>query len=66
LTGRKESAIAVKYGSTALSKPFTVFSDNVSDRSLLAKACHAYVVIHKESHRARWLSLSAEYLRISD
>ncbi len=66
LTGHKESAIVRKYGQGALASPFAAFSDNISDRPLLAKACYACVVLHRESHRARWANLSADYVRVAD
>lgn len=66
LTGQKESAIVRKYGKDALASPFAAFSDNLSDRPLLAKAGYACVVLHRESHRARWSNLSADYVRVAD
>lgn len=66
LTGQKESAIVRKYGGDALASPFAAFSDNLSDRPLLAKASYACVVLHRESHRARWTNLSADYVRVAD
>lgn len=66
LTGQKESAIVRKYGEDALASPFAAFSDNLSDRPLLAKAGYACVVLHRESHRARWANLSADYVRVAD
>lgn len=66
LTGKKEQAIAKKYGESLLGESFDAFSDNVTDRDLLAKACCAYVVLHRESHRERWKGLPAEYLRADE
>ena len=66
LTGRKEAAISLKFGPNALNEPFAAFSDNLSDRPLLSKAFYACVVLHRASHRARWTSLSADYVRVED
>lgn len=66
LTGKKESAILLKYGAEVLSNQYTAISDNLSDRALLAKASHAYVILHHESHRVRWLGLPAEFLKVTN
>jgi phosphoserine phosphatase len=66
LTGRKEEAITQKFGADVMQQPFAAISDNLSDRPLLAKACHACVVLHRESHRARWMNLPADYVKVTD
>lgn len=66
LTGKKEEAIARKYGPDVLEMPFGAFSDNLTDRDLMAKACSACVVLHRESHRERWNGMAAEYVRIDE
>lgn len=66
LTGCKEEAITQKFGANVIKQPFVAISDNLSDRPLLAKACHAFVVLHRESHRVRWMNLSADYVKVTD
>lgn len=66
ITGRKEEAIIKKFGSDVMMQPYVAISDNLSDRPLLAKARHAWVVLHRESHRDRWMNLSANYVKVTD
>ncbi len=65
VTGKKEVAIERKYGPVALAEPFAAFSDNLSDRPLLAKAAIACVVLHCNTHRARWMNLPADYVGVA-
>lgn len=66
LTGRKEEAIKRKFGADVMNQPFAAISDNLSDRSLLIKAYRPCVVLHRESDRARWRNLRADYVRATD
>ena len=66
LTGIKEEAIIQKFGSDVMMQPYVAISDNLSDRPLLAKARHAWVVLHRESHRDRWMNLPANYVKVTD
>ena len=62
LTGCKEQALVAKFGPSILQKPMCVISDNLSDRSLLERASHAYVVLRREHYRHRWQGLKATFL----
>lgn len=61
LTGCKREALEALLGPDVLREAL-VISDNFTDRSLLALAAQACVVVHKARHRARWTGLDAEYL----
>ncbi|PRH83405.1 haloacid dehalogenase-like hydrolase [Arenimonas caeni] len=64
LAGRKIDALDEKLGLGWRICPYLAVSDNLSDRSLLAGAERAYVVLHSERHRKRWRELEAEYISI--
>lgn len=64
LTGRKEQALVEKYGHGVLAGKMCAVSDNFSDRPLLEKAARSYVVLHRNSHRQRWLGLDATFLEV--
>lgn len=65
LTGCKESGIEAKYGNCLADREFSMISDNVTDRPFMEKAGVAYVVLHKESHRARWSGFNATFLDLN-
>jgi len=64
ITGEKEHAILLKYGSGRLQRGLAVITDNLSDLRLITRAKYRFVVIHKERQLARWCQLSAEYIRV--
>lgn len=66
LTGRKVQALQGKYGALFLAGKVVAISDNYTDRSLLEAASNAYVVLHREAHRARWAGLKAVFLRLEE
>ena len=61
LTGAKAQALQASLGIESVGE-CVVISDNLTDRALLESAGAAYVVLHKPSHRQRWVGLDAEYL----
>jgi phosphoserine phosphatase len=66
ITGDKEVILRKKYNKLFPSDQLYVISDNFTDLSLLKKAKHAYVVLHKESHRQRWGSINATFLKVDE
>lgn len=62
ITGKKAQAISGKYGSQFLSGTFSIFSDNLTDRSLLEKADSAFVVLHRARDRKKWQGINANFL----
>lgn len=56
LSGRKEDALAIKFGKDVLTKLNLVVSDNYSDLSLMVRAHEAYAVVYSERQRRRWPS----------
>ncbi len=66
LTGRKIQALHGKYGASSLEGKVIAISDNYTDRTLLETASIAYVVLHREAHRARWAGLEATFLRLDE
>ena len=65
LTGCKEAGIEAKYGNCLSDGGFSMISDNVTDRRLMEKAGSSFVVLHKESHRARWTGFNATFLDLN-
>lgn len=61
LTGQKLPAIEALLGPVELAECLVV-TDNLSDRSLIAQAGRAFVVVHKRRHRKHWEGLDVEYL----
>lgn len=54
LTGRKEEALAMKFGEGVLTQLSLVVSDNFSDLSLMLRAEEAYAVVYSERQVGRW------------
>jgi phosphoserine phosphatase len=65
LTGRKEAEIEDKYSGSLVDGKFRMISDNITDKCLMERAAESFVVLHKESHRARWNGLNAEILDLN-
>lgn len=65
LTGRKLQALQSEFG-PALLQASTAISDNYTDRDLLEAVGKAYVVLHRNVHRARWQGLDASFLGLDE
>lgn len=63
ISGRKEEALAKKFGEEMLTQMSLAISDNFSDLALLLRAVQAYAVVYNDRQRSRWLS---EKLHILD
>lgn len=65
LTGLKIQALSDFIGNDLSSRFYDAISDNITDQELLSGARRAYVVLHKASHKERWVGLTATYIRLS-
>lgn len=65
LTGLKIKALSDVIGHDLSSSFYDAISDNITDQELLRGANRAYVVLHKASHKERWVGLTATYIRLS-
>lgn len=66
LTGKKIQALNTMIGYDFNDNQYDAISDNLTDYNLLNGARKAFVVLHNESHRERWLGLNATYLRLKE
>lgn len=65
LTGLKLQALSDLIGHDLSSRFYDAISDNITDQELLSGAKRAYVVLHKASHKERWVGLNATYIRLN-
>ncbi|MGP5338179.1 haloacid dehalogenase-like hydrolase [Psychrobacter maritimus] len=65
LTGLKSRALSNLIGIDMIDSSYDAISDNLTDIELLRGAKRAYVILHKASHKERWVGLNATYIRLN-